>query len=231
MEPRCEGLDILQSTTFGKEIDLLGFVGQSEKELESEPDGELDPAGSDAASEIVVLANDISHQVVQEEQPKKSRKKQSLIDKAFKLQQKQQVQEAHEEAERQLEPAYIWFADLAADWSCYIAKPVTMSSPNPVPVSMFMQEADDQSAICQPQVPDAIEGQTGNGLASSKPKRKGKKSLIDKAASRQRKELSAQIQTFEPTEISTTKPQCQIYCTLCEGRTNRKSCGLCGVRS
>jgi hypothetical protein len=213
MKSACQTFNIMEGMTLGKEIDFDSFIGLSDRVVEiCEPDSELDPETKDDT-------------LPKEVQATTRRRKRSLIDKAFKDQQKQQLQEAQADAEQQLEPAYIWITDLAADWSCYIPKLVTTFPQNPSHVNTSMEDADVQPTVCQLQAPEADQEQTASSLVSSGLKRNRKKSLIDKAASRQRKELAAQCKQVESRETRTT------YCSLCEGRKNRSSCGLCGARS
>jgi hypothetical protein len=230
MKLTCEAFITLQSLILRKEVDCDSDFYLSEKELElHEPDSELEPSDSAAAREIGIEPQDMSLPAKNEVQPGKSRKKRSLIDKAFK-QQRQHAPELHSDVQQQIDPAYICLADLAADWSRYIAKPVIKSSQHPMLVSISTE--DTESTDCQLYKPEAIQVETVSNLMSSNPKRSNrKKSLIDKAASRQRKELAAQCRQLELQETKATNSQFPVYCSLCEGRKNRSSCGLCGARS
>jgi hypothetical protein len=230
MKSTCKAYNILESATLGKEIDDGSFFGQFANVLEiCEPDSELDPE-EDLSLPLLKEALKLALSST------KSRKKKSLIDKAFTHQQGQQLQDAHADVKPQHEPAYIRLADLAADWSCYIPKPVPNSPQNPMPVGTFVRDGNVQSTVDQPQEPGASQAQTASGLVSSTPKRSNrKKSLIDKAASRQRKELAAQGRQPESQEMKAMSSQetKTTYCSLCEdgiGRKNRSSCGLCNSR-
>jgi hypothetical protein len=227
MKSTCEAYNILESATLGKEIEYGSFA----KVLEiCEPDSELDPETKDLSLPLLKEALKLALSTT------KTRKKKSLIDKAFTHQQGQLSQDAHADVEKQLEPAYIWLADLAADWARYIPKPVTSSSQNPMPVGNS-QDANVQSSVGQLQTPEAVQVQTASSSLSSHPKRSNrKKSLIDKAASRQRKELAAQCRQPESQEMKAMGSQESktTYCSLCEdgmGRKSRSSCGLCNSRA
>lgn len=139
-----------------------------------EPECELDPFSPRARSKEVAteVNEDRSLQIAKPAHARRSRQRASLIDKARACEQKQPIEEHGE-------PVYICCSDLAADWSYYIAKPVTgLSEPPPGMISVEDSDENEDEE-------EAVE--------SSKPRRirKKKKSLIDKAAARQREELWA----------------------------------------
>jgi hypothetical protein len=157
--------------------------------------------------------------VVKQVQSKKGRKNRhkSLIDKALRLQQRQECKQQLQDTSKQEEPVYIEFSDLAADWSCYTIEPLLESMLD----SVSTQVTSTQPTIAQPPAPVKV----------ASPKHHRKKSLIDKAAAQQRKEFSAQHAQFEFQEMNAPKMQNQAYCTVCEGRPNKIPCALCSFRS
>jgi|Transcript_16714 hypothetical protein len=218
----CEAYSVFQSTPVGKKIDHLVFDYRSEKELElCEPECELDPVSANALvfGSDTEKAKDMLPSVVKEVQSKKGRKNRhkSLIDKALRLQQRQECKQELQDTRKQEEPVYIGFSDLAADWSHYTIEPLLES----ILDSVFTQVTSTQPTIGQPPAPVQI----------TAPKQHRKKSLIDKAAAQQRKEFSAQHKQFEFQEMNAPKRQIQAYCTVCEGRPNKIPCALCSFRS
>jgi hypothetical protein len=191
----CKAFDDLHGIPLLKQIDPTFYGCQSGKELElCEPESELDPSSETPSGDVML------------EQSKKNRKKRraSLIDKALKSQQHEQAQELNSDAQRKMDPIYIRVSDLAADWSRYIVKPITMSSRDSASTTMPAQDAESRAAM------------------PAFPKKNRKKSLIDKAASRQHREsLLSKLQDTTPI-----KPQTQAYCSLCEGMN--RACMLCG---
>jgi hypothetical protein len=203
---------IPQKKHLGKAIDYLNVANEHEKELElCEPESELDPVSADVL--VFGLGCATTHA-----QLKRSRKNRhaSLIDKALKLQEKQLLQGQHSNAQQQNEPIYIWFSDLATDWSRYISKPS---------LGLMVEDSSASSAdvLSGPLAPVAIQ------VLPTSVKRNRKKSLIDKAASQQRKEHMASYRESEK-DINAISAPSQIYCSLCQQRSGRNSCALCGSR-
>jgi|Transcript_48055 hypothetical protein len=164
---------MLRSFPLAKEVDCWD---ESVNDPEfCEPECELDPFSPRALSKEVAteVNEDRSLQIAKPAHARRSRKRVSLIDKARACEQKQPIEEHGE-------PVYICFSDLAADWSYYIAKPVTRLFSQPPPGMISVGDSDENE-----DEEEAVE--------SSKPRRirKKKKSLIDKAATRQREELWA----------------------------------------
>lgn len=212
MKSIYEELRIPQKKHLGKAIDYLNVASEHEKELElCEPESELDPVSADVP--VFGLECATTHS-----QPKRSRKNRhaSLIDKALKLQEKQLLQGQHSNAQQQNEPIYIWFSDLAADWSQYISKPSLGSM-------LEDSSASSDDVLSGPLAPVAIQ------VLPTNVKRNRKKSLIDKAASQQRKEHMASYRASEK-DINAISAPSQIYCSLCQQGSDRNSCALCGSR-
>jgi len=184
----CEALNVLPKISLGKVIESCSFGNQIQKGLElSEPEGELDPVSAETLSRgSDITTKDVPVLVLKPEQSKKSRKNRhaSLIDKAFKLQKKQQLQDPHSGATQQDEPVYIWLSDLAADWSSYMPK----TSLEPVLHSISLQDTNIQSTPSQL-------ASAARQLPTCNVKRNRKKSLIDKALLQTRKELVEQLES------------------------------------
>lgn len=194
----CQAYKILEAMPLAKVVDDCAYSCRSVSSL-SEPECELDPVFVEAGKNAIAAGT----KEVPSKKNRKNRHK-SLIDKALILEEKWQLQESR----RQTEPVYIAFSDLSADWSCYTAKLSHEA----------IRGADVVSRTSQPRAV-AIEASTALS------KRSRKKSLIDKAATQQRKELSAQR---GQQDIDAPKAAIQTYCSVCEGRS---ACVLCGSRA
>lgn len=210
MKSTCDDFSILSGKTNLKEmIDWFPYPCQSESGLELfEPESELDP--STETSEV--QASDMAQEA------KKSRRKRrmSLIDKAFRGQQGQQIEDSMSDEQPQNSPVYIRLSDLASDWSRYIAISATSASREPTSVNLFKRDADAQST-------DLVQTPAANQVALLPKRNNRKKSLIDKAASRQNREIClAKLQEVEQTKLTS-----QTYCSLCSERMNRSPCSLC----
>jgi hypothetical protein len=211
MKSACEDFNTLLGTSNLKQmIDCFPYPCQSESRLElCEPESELDPSTETPE----VLTSDAA------QESKKSRRKRrvSLIDKALKGQQCQQV-DPLPDAQPQVSPVYIRLSDLSSDWSRYIAKSVTGLSREPTSVNIPIKDADTQST-------EQLQAPAANQVLPKRNNRK--KSLIDKAASRQNREMYlAQLQ-----EVEQTKSSSQTFCSLCKDRMNRTPCSLCSRQS
>lgn len=226
MQSACEAYSVLRHVLLEKKIDHFAYDSHAEKEFElCEPECELDPVSAEvvAVGSGTDTAKDMQVPLMKQVQPKKSHKNRhkSLIDKALRLQQKQEQQQAtceHQQDKRlQDKPIYIGLSDLAADWSRYMTEPLGDS---------MLDSVSERAAVVQP-----IASQLLAPVVEAPPKHHRKKSMINKAVAHQRKEFSAQQNQLGLQEMSAPKTQTGTYCTLCSGRPNKSSCALCGFRS
>jgi hypothetical protein len=223
--------------------------GESLKDFDlSEPDVELDPFYANAGIKSQIDAS------LEHERSKRIRKRRhsSLIDKARRAQENQHSVDFKPDVEPQVGPVYIRVSDLSADWSHYISKRVTHRSQGPILVNTSMKTLDAHKSldVHEPadvrdaldaleavEVNEAVEAvEVNEAVVSTTSKRHRRKSLIDKAASRQRKEelslqskqrkMQAQNQIAIP--INLPIPQAPAYCSLCQTRRKGSRCGLCG---
>jgi hypothetical protein len=177
MNAQSEGDHIVQPTQSYDAISCkslgtdIAYCPVMEYEL-SEPECELDPFHADPLEVDTRAYDSTSLQQTQPVHSTKGRKKRhaSLIDKAWKSQQKQQSQDPPSPSE----PVYIWPSDLAADWSHYTSGVATRSTFLPVLLTKHLGVYGTHD-VHEPSM-------------SIKTKRNRKKSLIDKAASQQRRE-------------------------------------------
>jgi hypothetical protein len=167
--------------------------GESLKECElSEPEHELDPlCASDLVCEFSIAPQ--TGLTFEQGLPKRNckRRHSSFAEKAPNAQQNQHSQGFKSDAQQHIGPAYIRISDLSVDWSRYLAKYVNRFSHEPLLINTSTgldahEILDVHGTAYVPAASDVRE--VYDAVVSTTSKRKSKKSLIDKAVAKQRKE-------------------------------------------
>jgi len=203
-----ETLGALQTKT----NDNFSSDSQSDRER-SEPESEFDRVSADSPV-------DIPHPPKKQKQSRNGRRT-SLINISLKLQRMQELKELLQQSQ----PAHIYLSDLAADWSRYISKQISCE---PTLVSIPMKDVHAKATSRLPRPPAAIQDSTLISLERTNQKRISKKSLIDKAAVQQLKDVFMECTQPDSPEWRAPKSNFQAYCSLCTRGKNRQSCVLCG---